>query len=231
MSIFLAGRFEDFATAKCDFLAKLVPAARKNKVKFWKYVLMGSCFCCKLTSVELLCGILYSRNTSECCRFKLKHRSVAAIGRLLSPFFSAIRLLHYPFLCVLERWFRIRHRKFRIRKKWPQGPFKIFKITMGDPKSKFDNFNKKGHVGCKSRENFKSGIKIKIEQHLTPFLAKNGRKLAKFSFRPFHGQKRLNAVRFKFWDQIWNPIVICSQYDYDQIWNSIVLCSLYDSFC
>ena len=35
LSIFRAGRVEEFAAAaKCDFLAKLVPAARNNEVKF-----------------------------------------------------------------------------------------------------------------------------------------------------------------------------------------------------
>ena len=34
MSIFRAERVEEFAAAKCDFLSKLVNAARNNKVKF-----------------------------------------------------------------------------------------------------------------------------------------------------------------------------------------------------
>ena len=34
--MFRAGRVEEFAAAQCQFLAKLVPTARNNRVKFRK---------------------------------------------------------------------------------------------------------------------------------------------------------------------------------------------------
>ena len=42
MSIFRVGRVKEFADAKCDFLAKLFPAARNNSKIGKKYVLIGS---------------------------------------------------------------------------------------------------------------------------------------------------------------------------------------------
>ena len=49
------------------------------------------------------------------------------------------------------------------------------------------------------------------------FWPKNDKKWSKTGFCPFSaisGPKRgSNVVRFKFWDQIWNPLVICSLYD------------------
>ena len=51
-------------------------------------VLIGSYFGCKLTPVELLCDILYSRNTSEgCTGLGLVPRAVATVGRVVITFF------------------------------------------------------------------------------------------------------------------------------------------------
>ena len=58
------GRVEELAATKCDFLAKLVPAGRNDEVKFRKNMPIGSYIGYKLTPIELLCDILYSRNTS-----------------------------------------------------------------------------------------------------------------------------------------------------------------------
>ena len=72
--------------------------------------------------------------------------------------------------------------KFSNSKKWPHGPFEIFTFTMGTNKSELHNFNKKGHICCKWREDFKSGLKIQIERNLTPFLAKKWSKAGKIQF-------------------------------------------------
>ena len=57
----------------------------KTKVKFRKkYVLIGSYIGCKLTPVELLCDVLYSRNPSECCTgLSLVPSAVATVGRVV----------------------------------------------------------------------------------------------------------------------------------------------------
>ena len=63
------------------------------------------------------------------------------------------------------------------------------------------NFN----IGCKWRDDFKSGLKIYIGQHSTPFLPKKRSKTRFCQFSPFFGQNGgSNVPRFKFWDQIWN---------------------------
>ena len=98
-------------------------------------------------------------------------------------------------------------------KKLLYGPLKFSKLQWGTKKSEFENYNKKGHIGCKWWEDFKSGPKIQIEQHLTPYLAKNGQKLAKSCFWLFVPKRGSKISWFKLWCQIWNPFVICHPHD------------------
>ena len=52
------------------------------------------------------------------------------------------------------------------------------------------------------------------KKYLNPFLAKKRSKTGKVPFSTdFLAKRGSNAVRFKFWDQIWNPLVISSLYD------------------
>ena len=51
-------------------------------------MLIGSYIGCKLTPFELLFGIFYSRNTSECCTgLRLVPRAVDTVGRVVITIF------------------------------------------------------------------------------------------------------------------------------------------------
>ena len=99
-------------------------------------------------------GVMQCSGTSRCMSLSywtvgywtpISHSfSFVLLGLIVIIIFSAMRCLHHPFLCLLGRWFRIWNREFRIRKKWPHGPFDTFKIIMGTQKSRIENFNKKG---------------------------------------------------------------------------------------
>ena len=109
LSIFRAGRVEEFAAAKCHFLTKLVLAARNNKVKLGK-------MCADLVKYRLqtdtswtsLRHITLSKHEQILQRFKLSG-SHCCYGRPVCEhhFFSAMRWLHHPFWCLLGRWFWI----------------------------------------------------------------------------------------------------------------------------
>ena len=96
--------------------------------------------------------------------------------------FSAIRWLHHTLLCLLGRWFRTWHRKLCIRKNDCMGLLKFWDYNGGPKKKKMRILTKKGHKGYKWREDFKSGLRIRIKKHLTPFLAKKRSKTGKIPF-------------------------------------------------
>ena len=116
---------------------------------------------------------------------------VRTLGRVVIISFSSMRWLHHPFLCLLGRWFRIWYREFRIRKKnWLNGPFEILKLQWG-PKSKFQNFKKKGSYRQQMTSWFQIWSQNLNRTTFYPFLAKKKRsKTGKIQFPAVFWPKR-----------------------------------------
>ena len=152
-------------------------------------MLIGSFIGCKLTPVELLFDKLYLRNKNEFCTgLSVVPRAVATVGRIVSTIFSAMRRLHPPFWCLLGRWFRIWHRKFRFRRKINRtGHSKFLQLQWGTKHSKFDNFNKKRWYRLEMTRRFHILSQNLNRIAVDPFWPKNGRKRDFASFRPFSG--------------------------------------------
>ena len=111
------------------------------------------------------------------------------------------------------------------KENWQHVRFENFENALEVKKSKCENHIKRGPKICKWWEDSKSGLKIQIGLDLTPFLAKNCRNwlnriFCQFSavfwaksdilpiFDSFLGQKWSNLIRFEFWGQTWNPLII-----------------------
>ena len=123
--------------------------ARNKKVKFWKYVLIASYIGCKWTAVKLLCDILYSRNTSECCAgLSLVPRAVATVGRVVITIFFG-NAMTTPTISMSCRTLILNlTSKISNSRKMTPWPFENFKITMGDgEKQKLIILTKTGYTG------------------------------------------------------------------------------------
>ena len=153
-------------------------------------------------------------NTTHNSQVEPTHYSIGQV--MIFIFFSA-RWLHHPFLCLLGRWFRIWHRKFEFEKMTARAILNS-KITMANQKIENWVFKRKWDIYAVNDERIPNAVSNLNRTTFHPiFGQKVAQKWSKTGYcrfsTVFWPRRGRNVVRFRFWDQIWNPLVTCSLYN------------------